>query len=137
MLRKCLNRLYYVLKKLLLAERCQSFRCRSSSAWLERSTHNRKVAGSNPASGTIYIYYIVRYVTWRQIWSLCCYCLGGIIARRGIQILVQIRESGNYRIQLENCAIRLLRIMNQKMMTEYLFREFDRISLIDFYRSSP
>jgi hypothetical protein len=27
--------------------------------------------------------------------------------------------------------------MNQKMMTEYLFREFDRISLIDFYRSSP
>jgi hypothetical protein len=35
-----------------MAERCQSFWCRSSSAWLERSTHNRKVAGSNPVSGT-------------------------------------------------------------------------------------
>jgi hypothetical protein len=49
----CLSSLYYVQKKVLLAERCQSFRCRSSSAWLERSTHNRKVAGSNPAPGTI------------------------------------------------------------------------------------
>jgi hypothetical protein len=39
-----------------LAERCQSFWCRSSSAWLERSTHNRKVAGSNPVSGTHTIY---------------------------------------------------------------------------------
>jgi hypothetical protein len=48
-----LSSLYYVQKKGLLAERCQSFRCRGSSAWLERSTHNRKVAGSNPAPGTI------------------------------------------------------------------------------------
>ena len=47
-----LSTLYYVQKEVLLAERCQSFWCRSSSAWLERSTHNRKVAGSNPVSGT-------------------------------------------------------------------------------------
>jgi hypothetical protein len=51
-----LSTLYYVQKEVLLAERCQSFWCRSSSAWLERSTHNRKVAGSNPVSGTHTIY---------------------------------------------------------------------------------
>ncbi len=46
-MKNALNKIYYVSKNHCV----QGAERRGSSAWSERSTHNRKVAGSNPASG--------------------------------------------------------------------------------------
>ena len=46
-----LNKIYYVSKN----DFVQGAERRGSSAWSERSTHNRKAAGSSPASGTWFL----------------------------------------------------------------------------------
>ena len=48
MIANTLNKIYYVSKN----HSGQGAERRGSSAWSERSTHNRKAAGSSPASGT-------------------------------------------------------------------------------------
>ena len=50
MMTTVLNKIYYVSKNHF----GQGAERRGSSAWSERSTHNRKAAGSSPASGTYY-----------------------------------------------------------------------------------
>jgi hypothetical protein len=50
MITTALNKIYYVSKNHL----GQGAERRGSSAWSERSTHNRKAAGSSPASGMYY-----------------------------------------------------------------------------------
>ena len=47
-MKNALNKIYYVSKN----HCAQGAERRGSSAWSERSTHNRKAAGSSPASGT-------------------------------------------------------------------------------------